>query len=304
MLIPALLNDFLVSVHRDKITKIKDLANFSINFIEENIIFINEEIYKDFHVDSIKSNFISNYLNDLENFKLFILTNAKSLQDVHDIVHDELYYIYKNVQLDYVKFYDLDVELIAGKNCCDACKFLNNCHDYSYLFSEDSCESYLRLKPVLTNFVNIIHCNSNLYRVPVKHRRELESFLSYISYKHIPIEKKNIYYFISPEEYNLKDDIIYVQESDKIYLRFRHRTFKADLLRVILSVKESEKSRKLFYDLLSSKNSNISDEFINFLAKQNSFDFLKESCIAYYLMPDTLKEVNLETYNFIDMFLN
>jgi hypothetical protein len=124
--------------------------------------------------------------------------------------------------------------------------------------------------------------------------------LNYLQLKNIPVVKSNIFYFLNPEEYDLKEDILYMVEDSKIYLRFRHRTFKEDLLRVILSVKESEESRKLFYDLLKKENTGLCNPFINFLAKQNSFAFLRESYIANLLYPDTLKEISPETYEFLN----
>jgi hypothetical protein len=300
MVIEALINSFLVEIHRDNITEKKYQAEAVCDFIYDNVKYINEEISKDFNVKLENCEFLNDYLKSLDSLKLFILSNSNNLNDITEILKSELFYIYKNIQLYYVKKNNLEVELVSGSNACEICQFLKTGkYDLTNHFLNDSCESYLRLKPVLNSFVNIIHPISNLYRVPVKYRRSIESFLNTLVVKDIKTNKKQIYYFISPEEYDLKDDILYVQKDAKIYLRFRHMTFKEDLLRCILSVTESEESRNLFYTLLKQNDNGNINLFINFLAKQNSLDFLKESMIAYILTPDILRECSEETYQFI-----
>ena len=287
----------------------QELAISLCNFCLNNVMYINDCAKHSLKVKADCNEalaFIASYKEDKSNFLSFIQQRLQDItQPLYDILEEilsqELHYLYKNLQLVYSHVFNISCDFIATSSCCDVCKFLvKKDINLTQHFQNDSCDSYLQLRTPTSQTINVFSKTFKIKGVPVKYRRNVESFLRLLllRYERLIKPQYELQYFLAPQELELPDNTLMIKK-DKTYQLFDMFTYKEDLLRHLLIVEESEYTRKLFYQHTSDKKFLPSCHFINFLAEQTSFNYLRESLIAWILHPLVLQEIDPLIYQHI-----
>lgn len=264
------------------------LRNFILNSIENIACIARKSLHIKEDSDELK-NFIKNYDISLEYIE-------ENLDDLHEglsfILNNEFNYLFKNFQMIYNNKFNLNTEFVIDDSCCDICKFLVNANnDLTEHFLHDDCNSYLRLKPDVINTINIISHRFKLKNVPIKYKHLIESFLKLMITKYDDLVKKKylLIYFNDSQEYDLDNYILFYKEKIP-YQKFNLLTYREDLLRHLLDIKENEITKNLY---LKNKG-----QFINFIAEKDSHSYLRESLISYILHPEILYLVDPQIHKY------
>jgi len=295
-------NDFMYN-YSPKLSN-QELSLSLINFISNNLRFIDEaarsslNIYED---NNECEQFIEEYKKNLDSLKEYTKTAFdESRENIKEILINELNFLYKNFQIIYKNKFHLNTEFIVTENCCDVCKFLSktNC-DLTYHFQHDDCESYLQLQPEIIHTINIFSPRFKIKNAPTRYKNAIESFLRILimKYNHLLKDKLNLVYFNDSLEYD-KPNMFSFYKGKWIYQKFNIHSYKDDILRHLLNVEENELTKQIYYSYIDDKNIFQSSHFINFIAEQNSFDYLRESMIAYLLHPNDLYLIDKKIFNY------
>ena len=281
----------------------EELAISLTNFIKNNIEFIESAACKSLKVekDETAKNFTENYIKKIDTFRGYIESNIEkdTRENLTMILNNELNYLFKNYQIIYKDKFKLETYFIVSEDCCDICRFLSKTNnDLKYHFLHDDCESFLKLKPEITETINIVSPRFKLKNVPVKYKNIVESFLRLVimKYDYLIKDKLVLIYFNDPAEYNKEDNILLFYKDAIPYQKFNLLTFKEDLLRHLLVVEENEITKKIFYDYTDDRSIFPSSHFINFIAEQDSFNYLRESLICYLLHPNDLYQIDKQIF--------
>lgn len=226
------------------------------------------------------------------------------------IIDEELQYFYKNVQMIIVTDNKLDYNFVAHKSACKVCQFLVNNNNIEVLkkhFMKDDCDSYL-VRPVdFFNNSNLISNDLKLYNVPTMYKKSIATFYNIVKIKFHKVIKMGvkIKFVDCFEMENVNKEVLDMlrvvedEEKSEYYIKFSLDNYRHDLLSVILNLKDApDKVKELYYSKTSKDVIFPNDRFITFLAEQNADSYYKESCIAYILEPEKLKNVDNKIFEY------
>ena len=303
--------EFIYSYQSKKANQ--ELAMDISTFIKDSIPFLQEEAKHSLKIssdDSETKDFIDNYVANLSQLMFYIKSSIVNLFDkeaIEGIIFSELSYLYKNLQMIYAQKHNVSTDFVISSSCCDICKFLADRPEcLAYHFAHDDCDSYLQLRPEFVETSNIISKNFIIRHVPTKYKNNIESCIkrSLIDYPMFLKHSLSLTYFQSPLEYDKDEDVVSFYQNNTIYQQFNLYSYQEDLLRHLVDVKENELTKKIFYSKHKLKKSSPASHFINLLAEQNSFAYLRESLVAYILHKGDLYKKDEEIYNFLEERLN